>query len=146
VRRRGTAHPKIYCAAIVKHWYRLIEMKLWEQATTLWRAKLARQQERRVNDPDSSDWKTIDAVVYSCDVAFREREVGVQVWYEYHAEEDHWSGACWIQLADRKSCEDYAAAHPSGSKVRIMYCPGNAGRSVMLDKPLDRNEFTTLDL
>ena len=84
--------------------------------------------------PDSSDWQTTEADVYSTNVGYLYGTLGAEIWYSYHAEGDAWSGTCWIPFADEPSARYYAASRPPGSKVRIRYCPGDARKSVMLEK------------
>ena len=59
---------------------------------------------------------------------------GVQLWYEYHLADDHWSGSCWIRLPNQESADAYTAARPPGSSIQVRYCPSDAGRSVMLEQ------------
>jgi hypothetical protein len=84
--------------------------------------------------PDSSDWQTTEADVYSANVGYLYGTLGVEIWYSYHAEGDAWSGTCWIPFADEPSARYYAGSRRPGSKARIRYCPGDARKSVMLEK------------
>ncbi|HEY2116839.1 MAG TPA: hypothetical protein VGJ51_17210 [Candidatus Angelobacter sp.] len=84
--------------------------------------------------PDSSDWQTTEADVYSAKAGYLYGTMGTEIWYSYHAEGDAWSGTCWIPFADEPSARYYAGSRPPGSKVRIRYCPGDAHKSAMLEK------------
>src|SRR5262245_62402020 len=99
-------------------------MKILERASALWNAA-----RKRFASPDSSTWRLADAVVYSSRAGYREEVIGVEIWYDYHAEGEHWSGSCRIDFADDESAQAYAAARPPGSTIRIRYCPGDVGRS-----------------
>lgn len=103
-------------------------MNLVERATALWRktrSVLAGEAEAPSDDPDSSTWPTVEAQIYSSEARVRgRREVGVEMWYEYHAEGEHWSGSHWIPFPDMRSAEAYADAHPPGLKSQVLFLSG----------------------
>ncbi len=125
-----------YGNAIAKRWYRCLVMTLLERVSRLWRTlrnKLGPGSEVFSGEPDSSAWPMTQASVYSVNPLYRARNRGLELWYEYHAEGNHWSGSLWMPFADEDAVEAYAAAHPPGSPILIRYCPGDAGRSVMFE-------------
>lgn len=84
--------------------------------------------------PDSSHWLAAEAYIFGVSVEFKDRGIGVELAYGYHADGEEWSGRCWIPFADEESAQVYAASRPGLSRIQIRYCPGDCGRSVMLEK------------
>ncbi len=65
------------------------------QASDLWRktwSMLARRREAMFGNPDSSSWQIMEAKVYSIQAGCVDRIFRAELWYEYHAEGEHWSG------------------------------------------------------
>lgn len=110
-------------------------MKLLDRASAIWRrTREALAGGASGASADSSAWPETEASIYSSEAKSRGREqFGVEVWYEFHAEGDHWSGSDWIQCDDYASAESVAGAHPAGNKIRILYCPGNPSQSILVD-------------
>src|SRR5262245_21766552 len=109
-------------------------MKLLDRVSTLWR----RTQDALADgasdaSEDTSSWPEVEARIYSIQARAHGRQPGVELWYEFHVDGDHWSGSGWVRCDDDTSAEALADAHPVDSKICIIYCPGNPSRSLLVD-------------